>query len=55
MKVECLENSSKTLPYYEGFVYDAEPLPGGMFKIIDGAGQHIIAPLEGYYLTFSPM
>lgn len=55
MKVKCLENSSKTLPYYEGFFYEAEQLPGGVFRIIDEAGQHIIAPLEGYYLTFSPM
>lgn len=55
MKVKCLENSSKTLPYYEGFVYEVEQLPGGVFRIIDEAGQHIIAPLEGYYLTFSPM
>lgn len=55
MKVKCLENSSKTLPYYEGFVYEAEPLPGGVFRIIDEEGKHIIAPMEGHYLTFSPM
>lgn len=52
MKVKCVENSSKTLPYYEGFVYEAEPLPGGMYKIKDESGRHIIAPLEGHYLTF---
>lgn len=52
MKVKCVENSSKTLPYYEGFVYEAEPLPGGMCKIKDESGQHIIAPLKGYYLEF---
>lgn len=52
MKVKCVENSSKTLPYYEGFVYEAEPLPGGMYKIKDESGQHIISQLKGNYLEF---
>nr|DAU08399.1 MAG TPA: hypothetical protein [Caudoviricetes sp.] len=55
MKVECIRNTSKTMAYYEGFVYEAEPLPGGMYKIKDGAGQHIIAPLNGHYLEFLPI
>ncbi|QPD96153.1 hypothetical protein [Enterobacter phage N5822] len=25
---------------------------GGMYKIKDGSGQHIIAPLKGHYLEF---
>lgn len=52
MKLKCVENSSKTLPYYEDFLYEAEPLPGGMYKIKDGSGQNIIAPLKGHYLEF---
>ena len=52
MKVKCVENSSKTLPYYEGFVYEAELLPSCMYKVKDESGRHIIAPLKGHYLEF---
>lgn len=39
MKVKCLENSSKTLPYYEGFVYEAEPLPGEYSGLLTRRGN----------------
>lgn len=55
MKVICTRNTSKSLPYMEGFIYTAVEIPGGMYEIRDGAGSAIIAPLNGHYLTFEPL
>lgn len=53
MKVICNRNKSKSLPYMEGFVYTAVKICGDLYEIQDGEGRAIIAPLDGYYLTFS--
>lgn len=53
MKVICKRNKSKSLPYMEGFVYTAVKICGDLYKIHDDEGRAIIAPLDGYYLTFS--
>lgn len=55
MKVRCVRNDSKSLPYFVGMNYSAEPLPGGMYKISVPNGSHIIAPLNGHYLDFLPL
>lgn len=55
MKVRCVRNDSKSLPYIVGTVYRAVAIPGGMYEIRDGQGSAIIAPLDGHYLTFLPL
>lgn len=52
MKVKCIRNDSKSLPYTVNAVYQASDIGGGMFSISDGKGRAIIAPLDGHYLEF---
>lgn len=40
------------LNYKEGETYKAHSIGGGFFKIIDAAGEHILAPLQGSMLEF---
>lgn len=54
MKVRCIRNDSKSLPYYVGAVYRAVDI-GGMYEIRDGQGSAIHAPLDGHYLEFIPI
>lgn len=51
MKVRCIRNDSKSLPFYVGAVYRAVDI-GGIYEIRDGQGSAIQAPLEGHYLEF---
>ena len=55
MKVLCIRNKSKSLPYMEGFVYTAVKICGDLYEIRDDEGKAIIAPLKGHYLDFSPL
>lgn len=55
MKVRCTRNTSTALPFIVGAFYRAVAIPGGMYEIRDGQGSAIIAPLDGHYLTFSPL
>lgn len=55
MKVRCVRNTSKSLPYTVGEIYRAVAIPGGLYEIRDGRGSAILSPLNGYYLTFSPL
>lgn len=55
MKVKCTRNTSTSLPFVVGFEYNAVAIPGGMYEITDDQGMKIIAPLNGHYLTFSPL
>ena len=51
MKVRCIRNDSKSLPYYVGQIY-TEVYVGGEYEIRDGQGSAIRAPLDGHYLEF---
>ncbi|QCW18502.1 hypothetical protein KMB85_gp56 [Escherichia phage vB_EcoS_W011D] len=55
MKVRCIRNTSKSLPFIVGAVYRAVKLCGDLYEIRDGQGSAIQAPLNGHYLTFSPL
>lgn len=56
MKVRCTRNDSTSLPYVVGEIYTiGYDHGGGSFEIYDGKGGLIIAPLNGHYLTFSPL
>lgn len=53
MKVKCIRNDSKSLPFSVNKIYSAGyDYGGGNFEIYDGRGSIIIAPLNGYYLEF---
>lgn len=54
MKVRCIRNDSKSLPFYVGAVYRAVDI-GGVYEIRDGQGSAIQAPLNGHYLEFIPI
>ena len=49
--VKCIRNDSKSLPYQVGGTFLAEN-QGGVYKIFDGKGSHILSPLEGHYVEF---
>lgn len=51
MNLRCIRNSSKSLPYAVGGVYRAENL-GGILKVFDAQGGHILAPAFGHYVEF---
>lgn len=55
MKVRCTRNTSTALPFIVGAIYRAVAIPGGLYEIRDEQGSAILAPLNGHYLTFSPM
>lgn len=55
MKVRCTRNTSTALPFIVGAVYRAVKLYGDLYEIRDGQGSAIQAPLNGHYLTFSPI
>lgn len=51
MKVRCIRNDSKCLPFYVGAIYRAVDI-GGIYEIRDGQGSAIFAHLDGHYLDF---
>lgn len=52
MKLKCVRNESKSLPYSVGETYSATNEGKGIIKIEDNHGGFILAPLNGYYLEF---
>lgn len=53
MKVKCIRNDSKSLPFHVNQFYSIGfDHGGGNFEIYDGCGSCIIAPLNGHYLEF---
>lgn len=54
MKVRCIRNDSKCLPYHVGVIYTAVPF-AGVYEIRDGNGKAIFTPLNGHYLEFIPL
>ena len=51
MKLKCIKNSAKVLPYIPGLEYDAEDI-GGVLKVFDHEGGFILAPVSGHLLEF---
>lgn len=52
MKLKCVRNESKCLPYTVGETYSATNEGKGIIKIEDNRGGWMQAPLNGYYLEF---
>lgn len=50
--VMCTANTSKTLAYKVGGLYPAEPISGGLYRIIGDDGRIMLAYLDGHYVKF---
>lgn len=53
LKVKCIRNDSKSLPFAVNGIYTRGfDHGGGQFEFYDGQGSNIIAPMRGHYVEF---